>query len=76
MTLYRLSGFMKEKDSVTEGLEGEYEEEDSAPDEPLELSSFVCEDCDYRWEDSHSGEDWEEQSLVCPMCGSLNATQL
>ena len=57
--------------------EEEEEEEDSAEgEESPELSNFVCEDCDYRWEDSYSGEDWEEQGLVCPMCGSVNITQL
>ena len=59
-----------------EELEDEYGEEDPDTDEAIEIASFVCEDCDYRWEDSHSDNEWEEQSLVCPMCGSVNVTQL
>ena len=59
-----------------EETENKHEEEDSAAEESLELSSFVCEDCDYRWEDSYTGEDWEDQGLVCPMCGSVNITHL
>ncbi len=41
-----------------------------------ERSSFVCDDCDYRWEDTYTEEDMYENALVCIMCGSLSVTQL
>jgi len=44
------------------------------PDE-FDQSSFVCEDCDYRWEDA-SQEEVDSGMHVCPMCGSTNVTQL
>lgn len=50
-------------------------EEDDEAEEDLEDVSFVCEDCDYRWEDV-SAEEVETGTIVCPMCGSVNVTQL
>jgi len=43
--------------------------------------SFACEDCDYRWDDvivkSKEEEDDDfEYSATCPMCGSMNVTQI
>ncbi len=43
--------------------------------------SYACEDCDYRWEDvlfKRRGEDSDdyEADAVCPMCGSVNVTQI
>ncbi|MBX7058248.1 MAG: hypothetical protein K1X75_09280 [Leptospirales bacterium] len=52
-------------------LEGWEEDEN----EDLEGVSYVCEDCDYRWEESGL-DDSGEGSMVCPMCGSINVTQL
>lgn len=50
--------------------------DDEDPDsEDLDAVSYVCEDCDYRWDDM-AGEDFEVGSVVCPMCGSVNVTQL
>lgn len=48
--------------------------EDWSAEEDLEAVSYVCEDCDYRWEES--GLDEVEGNMVCPMCGSINVTQL
>jgi len=51
-------------------------EEDWDDDDVLdgyENSSFVCEDCDYRW-DEMTEEEVDESSMVCPMCGSVNVT--
>lgn len=48
--------------------------EDWSAEEDLEGVSYVCEDCDYRWEES--GMDEVEGKIVCPMCGSINVTQL
>ncbi|MCB1326443.1 MAG: hypothetical protein H7A21_05865 [Spirochaetales bacterium] len=50
-------------------------EEGWSTGEDLEAVSFVCEDCDYRWEEP-AAEDAAEGSMVCPMCGSVNVTQL
>lgn len=43
--------------------------------------SYACEDCDYRWEDvifkrKDVLEDDEEFEVICPMCGSVNVTQI
>ncbi len=48
--------------------------DDWSAEEDLEGVSYVCEDCDYRWEES--GMDEVEGNIVCPMCGSINVTQL
>ena len=64
---------MKEIEELDEGHE---EDDPDEEEENLETNNFVCEECDYRWEDSYAGDDWESQNLVCPMCGSLNLTQL
>ena len=41
-----------------------------------EEASFVCEECDYRWDENSLSDDWEESDIICPMCGSTNSTQL
>lgn len=50
-------------------------DEDPEDDEDSEHSSFVCEDCDYRWDES-ADSDMDTGMHVCPMCGSVNVTQL
>ncbi len=50
-------------------------DEDPEHDEDSAHSSFVCEDCDYRWDES-ADNDMESGMHVCPMCGSVNVTQL
>jgi hypothetical protein len=51
-------------------------------DEKKIVMSFACEDCDYRWEDQivkpkDSYEDDEADfDVICPMCGSINITQI
>ncbi len=58
-------------------------EEDEDDDELVERNihiSYACEDCDYRWEDviSRRKDDIDDMELdaVCPMCGSMNVTQI
>ncbi len=58
-----------------ESLNDHYEEEAHSEDD-MASASFVCEDCDYRWEDSYVEDDWEEKGLVCPMCGMTNVMRL
>lgn len=46
--------------------------------------SFACEDCDYRWEDTIvkkktgniEDEEQDDFDVICPMCGSINITQI
>ena len=44
--------------------------------------SFACDDCDYRWYDviiRHRDDpeaDEEMTDVICPMCGSMNVTQI
>ena len=63
-------------DDLEENLEDEEELNEDEDEENTEIVSFVCEDCDYRWEDAYSEDEVDERSLVCPMCGSVNVTQL
>ncbi|HRZ25748.1 MAG TPA: hypothetical protein P5295_02990 [Spirochaetota bacterium] len=59
--------------------EGEYWD-----DEKRVHVSFACEDCDYRWEDTIikkktgniEDEEQEDMDVICPMCGSINITQI
>lgn len=56
-------------------------EDESAADEEDSLIpvSFACDDCDYRWDDviaKSKDDDDDEISATCPMCGSMNVTQL
>ena len=60
-------------DDLNRDMEDDVNEDWSA-EEDLEGVSYVCEDCDYRWEES--GMDEVEGNIVCPMCGSINVTQL
>lgn len=43
--------------------------------------SFACDDCDYRWDDViiKKGDDLNEDddiAATCPMCGSMNVSQI
>ena len=57
-------------------IEDDYNNSTSTEEELGAMDYIVCEDCDYRWEALASQEDWDEKKTVCPMCGSLNVTQL
>lgn len=67
-----------------EELEDEDEkdfEDDSSSGEVTVSMSFVCEDCDYRWDDyitkeSDDVDEDDEIDVVCPMCGSVNVSQI
>jgi hypothetical protein len=59
----------------------ELEAEDDWDNEKKVVMSFACEDCDYRWEDTlikrKDALDVEEDyDPVCPMCGSMNISQI
>lgn len=76
----------EETDSEDESDEEEVEDEFDLDDDDegnvkVDLS-FVCDDCDYRWDDAvlqnnnEFGEAEEITDTVCPMCGSMNVTQI
>ena len=62
----------------------EYEDEDDDDDEENDdlaeeiVTSYACEDCDYRWEVTFEDEEDEQlnETQYCPMCGSANCTQI
>lgn len=64
---------LREEDGVSEDDAG-------SDDEDSRISmSFACDDCDYRWDDvitKSNDEDDDDISATCPMCGSMNVTQI
>ena len=66
-----------ESDSVDAVSDSDLDENDQRID-----VSLVCDDCDYRWDDTviqkknAFGEPEELGDVVCPMCGSMNVTQI
>jgi DNA-directed RNA polymerase subunit RPC12/RpoP len=58
-------------------------DEDSSEVEEIKVNmSFACEDCDYRWDDiivkikGNLEDEEDELEVICPMCGSMNITQI
>jgi len=67
--------YFQEEDQPN-SLDDDLNEEDwGESSEDLEYISFVCEDCDYRWEEV-TQDEMDTDTVVCPMCGSINVTQL
>jgi hypothetical protein len=66
-------------DDDEEDPEEKLEELDGDEEQGIDFS-FACEDCDYRWDDYIVGEkdelEKEEFDVVCPMCGSVNISQI
>ena len=57
-------------------IEEEWDEDtEDSSEHGAEQASFVCEDCDYRWEETTYSE-MDNETTICPMCGSTNVTQL
>ena len=61
----------------------EYEDYDEVEEDEEEenteiVTSYACEDCDYRWEVTFENEEEEalDEVQYCPMCGSSNTTQI
>lgn len=59
----------------------EDEVDDEVDDDKKIHLSFACEDCDYRWDDIIlKDKDIEDEEIdievICPMCGSVNITQI
>ncbi len=57
-------------------------EDDDREEESYINKTFVCEDCDFRWQekiypDRNDYPDYEDElggAHVCPMCGSMNVS--
>jgi len=57
-------------------------EDDDHEEESYINKTFVCEDCDFRWQekiypDRNDYPDYEDElggAHVCPMCGSMNVS--
>jgi DNA-directed RNA polymerase subunit RPC12/RpoP len=69
-----------EEEDAADAVESEEVEWDEDKELKVDVS-YACEDCDYRWEDiivkkKDRLEDEEEIDVVCPMCGSVNITQI
>ncbi|MDH5716443.1 MAG: hypothetical protein OEZ22_02260 [Spirochaetia bacterium] len=63
-------------ESLEDEVEDDDENEDYDENEEV-IISYACEDCDYRWEVTVDEEDIEYDNLqYCPMCGSMNTTQI
>jgi hypothetical protein len=70
-----------EEDSESSAFD-EMEEEDEMEAEPCIDKTFVCEDCDFRWQEKIYPErndfpDYEDELggvHACPMCGSVNVS--
>ncbi|TGK00332.1 hypothetical protein EHQ53_04725 [Leptospira langatensis] len=41
-----------------------------------EVVTFVCEDCDHRWEDDSEGSYSGPENHICSMCGSSSVIEL
>ncbi len=83
--VYEDSFYDDEEELEDDELDGDaihYDEEENEDDEVKVHISFACEDCDYRWDDivvKNRGildEDDEDYEGICPMCGSMNVTQI
>ncbi|MDA3900170.1 MAG: hypothetical protein PF637_06575 [Spirochaetes bacterium] len=70
-----------EDELVKDELAEEEDDEQAAAVVRLDVS-FVCDDCDYRWDDNiaQKSNDYNEAEditdCVCPMCGSMNVAQI
>lgn len=74
--------FYDEEELVDEE-EGVADDDDDDGDEVPVVKvdvSFACDDCDYRWDDVivRRKNDYDDDSdgVICPMCGSMNVTQI
>ncbi|MGJ4747613.1 hypothetical protein ACQV5M_14730 [Leptospira sp. SA-E8] len=56
-----------DEDYETDGDE-DYLDEDAV--------TFVCEDCDHRWEDDAEGSFDGPENHICSMCGSSSVIEL
>jgi len=62
--------------------ENEYESDIDWDEEKRIHLSFACEDCDYRWDDQiikikgNLEDEIDDLDIICPMCGSMNVSQI
>ena len=69
-----------EDNVLDEADEDDKEDWDEIDEKKIDVS-FACEDCDYRWEDviikrRDELDGIEDINPACPMCGSINITQI
>lgn len=66
--------FVDDKDT-----DDNYEEDEENSERKIHMS-YACEECDYRWDDviykRKDDIDDSEMDAICPMCGSMNVTQI
>lgn len=77
--VYEDSFYEEEEELEDEETDDFVEEDDEVPVVKVDVS-FACDDCDYRWDDVvvRRKNDYDDDSdgVVCPMCGSMNVTQI
>jgi len=68
-----------EEEAYFNDEEDEGDDEGGASERKIHMS-YACEECDYRWDDviykRKDDIDDTEADAVCPMCGSMNVTQI
>jgi hypothetical protein len=63
-------------------VEVQHDDDDAVDDSESRIAvSFACEDCDYRWDDvimksKDNLDDDDDITATCPMCGSMNVSQI
>jgi len=71
-----------DEEELEEDDDLEEEDDDDRDDEVHVTISYACEECDYRWDDiivkrkGNLEDEEEELEITCPMCGSMNVTQI
>ncbi len=78
--VYEDSYYDDDEEELEDEDEKDLDDEESSGEVTVSMS-FVCEDCDYRWDDyitkdSDEAEDDDSIDVVCPMCGSVNVSQI
>ena len=72
----------EEKETKVAPVEAAEDDDDEDDEGETRIGvSFACDDCDYRWDDvvirvkDDLNED-DDISATCPMCGSMNVSQI
>ncbi len=75
--------FYDDEEELEDEDTSSYSDDDDSEGEEVKVHmSFACEDCDYRWDDivvkikGNLEDEEEELEVICPMCGSMNITQI
>ncbi len=86
MSEYSSFDYEEEDDDVfeIESKTPDDEDEDVVQEEEEEIEvstisvllSYVCEECDYRWDAQETADEVESEEACCPMCGSMNVSEI